>query len=130
MKMMQKVQYRWIDEVKETTGKTADVTLADSGYATSEQLSEASEKQYKVLLNITEKLNIPTGPRKDAPYHVSNFTYDENKDVMICPESKELKYFESEKSKNKKHRIRKYKCKILKGARIGGSVVKITRVDR
>jgi len=104
-----------IDAVKETTDKTADVTLADSGYATSEQLSEASEKQYKVLLNITEKSNIPTGPRKDAPYHVSNFTYDENKDVMICPESKELKYFESEKSKNKKHRIRKYKCKDFEG---------------
>lgn len=100
-----------IDEVKETTAKTAEVTLADSGYATSEQLSEASIKEYKVLLNITEKSNIPTGPRKDKPYHASNFKYDENKDVMICPESKEIRFFETDNSKNKRYKVRKYKCK-------------------
>lgn len=100
-----------IDEVKETTSKTPEITLADSGYATAEQLSEASEKKYKVLLNITEKSNISTGPRKDEPYHASNFKYDENKDVMICPESKELKFFEIDSSKNKRYKIRKYKCK-------------------
>lgn len=100
-----------IDEVKETTSKTPEITLADSGYATAEQLSEALEKKYKVLLNITEKSNISTGPRKDEPYHASNFKYDENKDVMICPESKELKFFEIDSSKNKRYKIRKYKCK-------------------
>ncbi len=100
-----------IDKVKETTAKTPEVTLADSGYATSEQLSEASIKEYKVLLNITEKSNIPTGPRKDKPYHASNFKYDENKDVMICPESKEIRFFETDNSKNKRYKVRKYKCK-------------------
>jgi transposase len=104
-----------IDEVKEITGKTADVTIADSGYATSEQISEASQKEYKILLNITEKSNISTGPRKDKPYHVSNFKYDENKDVMICPESKELKFFEKDSSKNKRYKVRKYKCKDFEG---------------
>lgn len=100
-----------IDEVKSTTEKTAEVTLADSGYATSEQISEASEKKYKVLLNITEKSNISTGPRKDLPYHASNFKYNEDKDVLICPELKELKFLETDNSKNKKYKIRKYKCK-------------------
>ena len=99
-----------IDKVKETTSKTAEVTLADSGYATAEQLSEAEEKEYKVLLNITERSNISTSPRKDKPFHVSNFKYEEDKDVMICPQSKELKYKETELSKNKKHKVRKYKC--------------------
>jgi len=100
-----------IDEVKETTGKTAEVTIADSGYATSEQISEASIKEYKVLLNITEKSNISTGPRTDLPYHASNFTYNEEKDVLICPESKELKFLRIEDSKNKRYKLRKYKCK-------------------
>lgn len=100
-----------IDEVKQVTTKTPLVTLADSGYATAEQLSDASGKEYKVLLNLTEKSNISTGPRKDEPYHASNFNYDENKDVMICPESKELKFFEIDSSKNKRNKIRKYKCK-------------------
>jgi len=100
-----------IDEVLLTTSKTAEVTLADSGYATAEQLSEASIKKYNILLNVTEKSNISTGPRKDKPYHVSNFKYDENKDVMICPESKGLKFFEIDSSKNKRFKVRKYKCK-------------------
>ena len=100
-----------IDEVKETTSKIPEVTLADSGYATAEQLSDASIKEYKVLLNITEKSNISTGPRKDKPFHASNFKYDENKDVMICPELKELKFFEIDSSKNKRYKVRKYKCK-------------------
>jgi len=104
-----------IDEVKEATSKTPEITLADSGYATAEQLSEASIREYKVLLNITEKSNIPTGPRKDKPYHASNFKYDENKDVMICPESKELKFFEIDSSKNKRYKERKYKCKDYEG---------------
>jgi transposase len=100
-----------IDEVLLTTSKTAEVTLADSGYATAEQLSEASIKKYNILLNVTEKSNISTGPRKDKPYHVSNFKYDESKDVMICPESKGLKFFEIDSSKNKRFKVRKYKCK-------------------
>ncbi len=99
-----------IDKVIETTSKTAEVTIADSGYATGEQLSEADEKEYKVLLNITERSNISTSPRKDKPFHASNFKYDESKDVMICPRSKELKYKETELSKNKKHKVKKYKC--------------------
>jgi len=99
-----------IDEVKETTSKTSEVTLADSGYATAEQLAEAEKNDYKVLLNLTEKSNISTSPRKDKPFHVSNFKYEESKDVMICPQSKELKYKETELSKNKKHKVRKYKC--------------------
>ena len=99
-----------IDKVKETTSKTSEITLADSGYATAEQLSDAEEKEYKVLLNITDKSNISRSPRKDKPFHISNFKYDESKDVMICPQSKELKYIETEKSKNKRYRIRKYKC--------------------
>ena len=99
-----------IDKVNETTSKKAKVTLADSGYATGEQIAEAEEKKYKVLLNITEKSNISTSPRKDKPFHVSNFKYEESKDVMICPESKELKYEQTIKSKNKKHKLRKYKC--------------------
>lgn len=103
-----------IDEVKETIGKTAEVTLADSGYATSEQISKAFQKEYKVLLNITEKSNISTGARKDKPYHASNFKYNEDIDVLICPELKELKFLEIDNSKNKRHKIRKYKCKDFK----------------
>lgn len=103
-----------IENVKQTTELTPELTLADSGYATAEQLSCAEQKGYKVLLNLTTKTNISTSPREDEPYHSSNFKYDEEKDVMICPESKELKYRKTQLSKNKRYEVREYKCENYK----------------
>ncbi|MDQ3194368.1 MAG: transposase, partial [Bacteroidota bacterium] len=103
-----------IEKVKETTGLIPELTLTDSGYATSEQIYRAEEKGYKVLLNITNKTNISTGSRGEEPYHSSNFKYDEEKDVMICPESKELKYKKTQLSKNKRYEVREYKCENYK----------------
>jgi len=103
-----------IEEVKATLSKAAEVTIADSGYATSEQIAEADARHYKVLLNLTEKSNISVSPRESEPFHSSNFKYDETKDLFVCPESKELKYMEREKSRNKKYYIRKYKCNNFK----------------
>lgn len=103
-----------IDEVKDTLSTVAEITLADSGYATAEQIAEADSKEYKVLLNLTEKSNISVSPRKDEPFHHSNFKYDESKDVFVCPMSKELKYKDREKYKNTKDYVRKYKCSSFK----------------
>ncbi|MBC8490486.1 MAG: IS1182 family transposase [Bacteroidetes bacterium] len=99
-----------IDKVKELTQRKAETTLADSGYATGEQIHQAQEKEFNVLLNLTSKSNISTNPRKDKLFHSSNFKYDKERDVMICPESKELEYFQTGISKNKKHKVKKYKC--------------------
>lgn len=99
-----------IKEVVEMTGTEAKLTIADSGYATAEQIHEAERNKYNVLFTLTEKSNISPEGRKDLPYHADNFRYDESKDVMICPENKELEFHEKGKTKNKKHVLRIYKC--------------------
>jgi len=104
-----------IEKVEETLLREADVTLADSGYATAEQIHLARKKIGSILLNLNSKSNIPNGPRKEEKYHSSNFKYDEETDVMICPESKELRYAHTEKSKNKRYELRVYKCHDCQG---------------
>jgi len=99
-----------IEKVNQSTQSKAELTIADSGYATAEQLDQAQTNGYDVLFNITEKSNISIEPRRGKPFHSSNFSYDKRRDVMICPQSKELKYYEADKSKNKRHKVRKYKC--------------------
>lgn len=99
-----------IEKVEETILRQAKVTIADSGYATAEQIHLARKRDSKILLNLRSKSNIPKGPRKDEKYHSSNFKYDEERDVMICPESKELRYDHKEKPKNKRYELKVYKC--------------------
>lgn len=99
-----------IEIVSQTTGQIPELTIADSGYATSEQIHLSEQKGFKILLNLTSTTNIPSNPRKDKPFHSSNFQYNEEKDVMICPESKELRYKNSEFSKNKRYKLKEYKC--------------------
>lgn len=99
-----------IEIVKESTLTKAETTIADAGYATGEQIHQSHEKGHSVLLNLTPKSNISTEPRNDQPYHSSNFKYDKDRDVMICPKLKELKYYVTVVSQNKRHKVRKYKC--------------------
>jgi len=100
-----------IKNVEEVTDMKAELTIADSGYATAEQIYEAEGNKSEVLFNVTEKSNISAVKREDEPFHASNFTYDKEQDVMICPQSKQLKFYEHDKTKNKKHKIKKYKCR-------------------
>lgn len=100
-----------IKNVEEITELKAELTIADSGYATGEQLYEAEQNKSEVLFSVTEKSNITTATREDEPFHSSNFIYDKEQDVMICPQSKELKFYEHTRTKNKKHKVRIYKCK-------------------
>lgn len=100
-----------LKNVEEITDLKADLTIADSGYATAEQLYDAEENKSEVLFNVTEKSNISAVIREDEPFHASNFSYNKEQDVMICPQSKKLKFYEQTKTKNKKHKVRIYKCK-------------------
>jgi len=98
-----------IEKVEETVLRKAGVTIADSGYATAEQIQTARKKDNKILLNLSRKSTIPQGPRKEEKYHNSNFRYDEETDVMICPESKEMRYARTKKSQNKRYELRVYR---------------------
>jgi transposase len=104
-----------LKNVEEITELKAELTIADSGYATGEQIFEAEENKSEVLFSVTEKSNISAAIREDEPFHSSNFKYAKEQDVMICPQSKQLKFYEHTRTKNKKHKVRKYKCSDYEG---------------
>lgn len=104
-----------IESVKENTGRVAQENLADGGYAAAEQIGLADKLGYNVIVNLTGKANLKQ--REDEPYHPTNFRYDKEKDVMICPENKELEYYKTVDSDNKRYKVRLYrtnKCKECK----------------
>jgi len=92
-----------LEKAKEITGKATDKTLADTGYSSGEQLSEAEKRGYEVLTNMPES-------KDDNPYDISKFEYNKEKDVMICPEGKELIYENSTLYKKTNQYMKKYKC--------------------
>ncbi|MCK4527361.1 IS1182 family transposase [candidate division WOR-3 bacterium] len=94
-----------IEEVKETVGREADENLLDGGYFSGEELNRAEEKGYNVLINIPK--NDSTSNNK---YNKSNFTYDEKKDVYICPKERELHFERENRRKDKDYLIRVYHC--------------------
>jgi transposase len=100
-----------IEEAKQTIGKVAECIVADTGYGTAEQVGKAKEAGYDVIVSISEKSNL--AKREDKKYHATNFEYDKERDVMICPEGKELEY-EKTTQKKKNYKVRLYKGKECK----------------
>ena len=85
-----------IDEVKgENLGESAEDTVADAGYRTDQNIGEAAEKKYSVLVNLYEQ----EGERAE-PYHHSRFRYDRRTDGCICPRGEKLIYAGQRRSRH------------------------------
>jgi len=96
-----------LDGARENTGKASEETISDSGYFSGEELKQAEEKEYSVLVNIPATVgNNPAG--KDNSFGKKKFIYDSKKDVYICPKGSKLT-FEKE-VKRKDHKARIYRC--------------------
>ena len=83
-----KCLHEMIKKAEITSGRAADLTLADKGYSTSAQLAMVAESGYNVLAPLYSN----AGLNNEQPYHTSQFTYKSEKDVVICPQGKELYY--------------------------------------
>lgn len=99
---------RMMDKVKENCDDVAAVTVADAGYFSGEQLQQAEDKEYNVVVALQNEP--PQSGEEQGKYHSSNFKYDKEKDVYICPEGKELSYIGLRKRKNKKIKTKVYRC--------------------
>lgn len=96
-----------LESVKENIGSVAEENIADGGYAAAEQVGLADKLGYNVIVNLPGKANLKQ--REEEPYHSTNFRYEKEKDVMICPENKELRYCKTTDSDNKRYKVRIYK---------------------
>lgn len=64
------------------------VSLADTGYSSAEQIGKAESKGHRVLAPLHPGTENP----KNKPYHASNFEHDADRDVVRCPEGRELPF--------------------------------------
>jgi transposase len=96
-----------LDEVEENLGDKADENVADGGYYSPEQLSRAEKNDIEVLINIGEQINPADAEKK---FHKSKFKYESKKDVFICPLGKELTFEIIKENRQKKYKLRVYRC--------------------
>lgn len=75
-----------IDQSEKNTGRTTATTLADGGYSSGDQIARAEAKKRDVVMPLPSS----SQNRGNDPYHSSNFTYDAQREVVICPQGKEL----------------------------------------
>jgi transposase len=96
-----------IEQVEENLGERARETVADGGYYSPEQLIKAEEAGMDVIINISKQIE-PACDGND--YHKSRFKYDAEKDVFICPQGKELRFERIKNNRQKKNKLRVYRC--------------------
>jgi len=95
-----------IDKVAQQAGQEAQRTVADTGYATGQELAQAEAHQRDVVVALPETMR--PNPRK--PYAASNFVYDKERDVCICPHGTELVLTGSRHRKDRGYDVRRYQC--------------------
>ena len=74
---------------QETTGQTAAETLADGGYSSAAQLAKAAAQSTSTVYTPLKKTSQNA---ENEPYHTSQFRWEQEQDVVICPQGHALKF--------------------------------------
>ena len=78
-----------IEQVEGHLGQAAEETVGDGGYHSGEQLKEAEERGYGVVINERRE---GASPDNTGEYDAARFRYDEQRDCCVCPQGKELRF--------------------------------------
>lgn len=98
-----------LDEVKENVGRVAEESVADAGYHSGEQLEQAEEREYAVVVG--EQRHTAGKAEAKPEYDSARFVYDAERDCCVCPQGKELRFERvSVKGKGGAERVRVYRC--------------------
>ena len=112
-----------IEKSEQVTEEPVKVVLADSGYASYdnyEYLSDKSKEGY-IPDQYLEKIKHEEYNKLENKYHKENFKYDKEKDLYICPEGNELRFY---KERDSEEGVRKRKQMIYKGTECTTCAVK------
>lgn len=93
-----------LDETADTLGAVAQDTAVDGGYESGEQIAAAHDREYGVLLPMKAL-------KEDWEYHASRFEHDAARDVVVCPQGRELEYERTKSSRNGRYTVRVYRCR-------------------
>ena len=96
-----------LDQVKENTGRNAEESLADTGYANSQELAKAAEKAYQVLVNLKDEEEA----QAVDPFHHSKFVVDLENLTCVCPLGCQLAYQGLEWSAHKTYKNFVFQCR-------------------
>lgn len=69
-----------LEQSEEMVGEKAEVSLADGGYYSGENLAGAEDKGFRVLVP-----EVQSKAQLSSPYHREKFKYEEASDSYICP---------------------------------------------
>lgn len=121
-----------IEEAVSNTDKVCEESLADGGYFSGEELQQAEDKGYSVLVNMSDEIKgkskcikVSGEGENDSAGEVVRvlsfdkraFFYDEGKDIYICPVKKELTFERVNNSNSKPYPVRIYRCRHHKGCK-------------
>ena len=95
------------EQVKDMVGVSAETTVADGGYASSQQFAQCEQDGNDIVVNLGERLR--ENPAK--PLTGSNFRYDEATNTMVCPRGEGLEYTHTRWHSGKQEHLRCYRCR-------------------
>jgi len=85
-----------LEQSEETTGKLADMTLADAGYHSGANLAVCEQRRQMIAMPESQERRLKN------PYHKDSFGYDANTDSYICPKGQFLEFIETRSITKKK----------------------------
>jgi transposase len=88
-----------IEQAATETGSRAEITLADGGYHSGENLPATHD----------QLILMPDAPESTAPYHKARFAYDPEQDTVTCPEGQTL-LFSSVIQREGREEVRRYRA--------------------
>jgi transposase len=97
---------RMVEQAQQNTGATSAVlTVADGGYGSGAQVSEAAQRQLKVLVQPQDG-----GSHKAAGYSARDFQYDAVAATVTCPQNQQLDY--GGQARQKGQQVKRYRCHV------------------
>jgi transposase len=93
-----------VEEARATTGKDAEQTVADAGYASGEQFAEAERRHLPVIVAVQDESS------GKGDYAKSKFTYDAERNLYVCPLGEELPFEVVRKATTDKPELSIYRC--------------------
>ena len=94
-----------LEEVHTMLGAAATDTVADKGYASSEEFSRLAAQGWEATVALPKPLQEDGA----GPYAASQFTYDAAKNVMVCPRKVALPFLQQKKRKEG-YTVNVYQC--------------------
>ncbi len=87
-----------LEQAEDTTGKKADITLADAGYHSGANLADCEQRKQLVAIPESQE------HRLNPPNH-NRFSYDANTDSYVCPLGQTLNFIETRRVVKKVVRV-------------------------